>query len=240
MILVTGGTGFVGPRIVHALRARDLQVRALVRDPDRARSLRNWGVELVRGDVTEPETLRAALDGCDTVVHLVAIIQGKPADFERIMCQGTRNVVAAAQAAGARRFVLMSALGVNEQTRETIPYFHCKWEMEQATAESGIDHVIFRPSFVFGPGGGALETFVKVAKAPVNVVVGPGTERVQPIWIEDVAEHFALAIDKPEATNRTFELGGPDVVSWNELFARSAGRWASAGRRCTCRTGSCA
>ncbi len=220
MIFVTGGTGFVGPRVVHALRARDLPVRALARRPEREEQLRAWGVELVQGDVTEPETLGPAVAGCDTVVHLVSIIQGKPADFELIMCQGTRNVVEAARAAGVRRFVLMSALGLNEETARTIPYFRCKQEMEDAVSSSGLEHVIFRPSFVFGPGGGALKTFTRLARAPVNVIVGPGTPKVQPVWIEDVAQYFARAVDEPEAAGRTFDLGGPDVVSWNELFAR--------------------
>src|SRR5881397_1809733 len=116
-VLVTGAIGFIGPKIVHALRAADLPVRCLVRDPGRARQLESWGCELARGDVTDPESLRPAADGCDRIVHLVAIIQGKPEQFERVMTQGTENVVAAAKAAGVRRFVLMSALGVTEETK---------------------------------------------------------------------------------------------------------------------------
>jgi NADH dehydrogenase len=219
-VFVTGGTGFVGPRVVAALRARDLPVRALARRPDKESPLSSLGVELVEGDVTKPETLATAMAGADVVVHLVSIIQGKPKEFERIMCEGTRNVVAAAREAGVKRFLLMSALGLTEETARTIPYFRCKQQMEEAVSASGIDHVIFRPSFIFGPGGGALKTFRRLAKAPVNVIVGPGTPRVQPIWIDDVAQHFALAVDRPEATGRTFDLGGPEVVTWNELFAR--------------------
>ena len=86
---------------------------------------------------------------------------------------------------------------------------------------SGLEHVIFRPSFVFGPGGGALQQFARIAKlAPVTPIVGPGTQRIQPIWIDDVAAYFAAGVEKPEAANRTFELGGPDVVTWNEFWSR--------------------
>ncbi|MDQ3163601.1 MAG: hypothetical protein M3Q92_12375, partial [Actinomycetota bacterium] len=86
---------------------------------------------------------------------------------------------------------------------------------------SGLEYVIFRPSFVFGPGGGALQTFRRIAKlAPVTPIPGSGTQRIQPIWNDDVAAYFAAAVDKPEATNRTFELGGPDTVTWNEFWAR--------------------
>jgi uncharacterized protein YbjT (DUF2867 family) len=220
-VLVTGGTGFVGPHVVHALRTRDTPVRALVRDPARATRLAAWGAELATGDVTDPASLRAACEGVDAVVHLVAIIRGRPADFERVMAEGTRNVVAAAQESGVRRFVLASALGLDERSRDAVPYFTAKWEMERAVRESGLDHVILRPSFVFGRDGGVLPTFVRLARfAPVTPVIGSGTRRLQPIWIEDVAEYYALAVTEQAAANRTFELGGPDAVSWNEFWER--------------------
>jgi NADH dehydrogenase len=221
VILVTGGTGFVGPHVVHALRARELPVRALVRERRRGERLTPWGVELAVGDVTDPDSLRRALDGCDAVVHLVAIIQGKPEDFERVMTRPTRDLVDAAREAGVRRFVLMSALGTTDQTKDAVPYYRAKWDMEQAVKTSGVEHVIFRPSFVFGRDGGVLPTFVRLARhAPVTPIVGPGTQRLQPIWVEDVGAHFAAAVDHEAAANRTFELGGPDVVTWNEFWAR--------------------
>jgi NADH dehydrogenase len=220
-VLVTGGTGFIGPHVIHALRARDVAVRALVRDPARASRLSAWGVELVRGDVTDPAALQAACTGADAVVHLVSIITGRRADFERVMAQGTRDLVAAAGGAGVRRLVLASALGLDERTKEAVPYYRAKWEMERAVRESGVDHVIFRPSFVFGRDGGVLPTFVRLARfAPVTPIVGPGTQRLQPIWVEDLAEYFARAVDAPGVANRTFELGGPDAPTWNEFWER--------------------
>jgi uncharacterized protein YbjT (DUF2867 family) len=220
-VLVTGATGFVGPHAVHALRAREVPVRALVRDPQRASRLASWGAELVQGDVTDLTSLRAAVAGVDSIVHLVAIIKGSRADFERVMAQGTRDLVAAAQDAGVRRFVLASALGLNERSRDAVPYFAAKWEMERAVKESGLEYVIFRPSFVFGKDGGVLPTFVRLARfAPVTPIVGPGTQRLQPIWVEDVAEYYARAIDLPAAANRTFETGGPDAPTWNEFWDR--------------------
>jgi NADH dehydrogenase len=220
VILVTGGTGFVGPKIVHALRGAGKDVRALVRKPERGAAL---GVELVEGDVTDAASLRRAVKGCDAVVHLVAIILGKPADFERVMAQGTRDLVAAARDAGVRRFVLMSALGVGEKTKELTPYYRAKWDMEQAVQGSGLEHVIFRPSFVFGSDGGALQVFMRQVRwSPVTPVIGDGEKEIQPIWVDDVAAFFAKGVDLPAAASRTFELGGPDVVTWNELYARIA------------------
>jgi uncharacterized protein YbjT (DUF2867 family) len=221
VILVTGGTGFVGPHVVHALRARDLPVRVLVRDRRRGARARAQGAELVEGDVSDVASLAAATAGVDAVVHLVAIIKGSQADFERVMAQGTRNVVAAARDAGVRRFVLASALGLDERTKNAVPYFAAKWQMELAVKESGLEHVIFRPSFIFGKDGGVLPTFVRLARyAPVTPIVGPGTQRLQPIWVEDVAEYYARAIDHAGAANRTFEIGGPDAPTWNEFWER--------------------
>jgi NADH dehydrogenase len=211
----------VGRHIVHRLRQEERPVRALVRSPKRGGDLANWGCELVEGDVTDPESLRRAVEGAEAVIHLVAIRQGKPEQFQRVMSDATRDLVAAAKESGVRRFVHMSALGTSVETKDLVPYFRAKWEMEQAVAGSGIDHLIFRPSFVFGRDGGILPTFRRLAKvAPVTPIIGAGEQRIQPIWADDVAAYFSAALDKPEATNRTFELGGPDVVSWNEFWAR--------------------
>ena len=115
----------------------------------------------------------------------------------------------------------MSALGTTEQTKDLVPYYRAKWETEQSVQSSGMPHVIFRPSFVFGPDGGILPTFRRLAKlSPVTVIPGSGRQRIQPIWVEDVAAYVVRALDEEAAIGRTFELGGPDVVSWNELWDR--------------------
>jgi uncharacterized protein YbjT (DUF2867 family) len=217
-ILVTGATGFIGPRIVHALRAQERDVRVLVRRPEQASQLAGWGAELATGDITEAATLAAALAGCTHVIHLVAILSGSGADFERVMTQGTKDLLAAAKAEGVEQFVLMSALGTSEASKDSVPYFAAKWNEEQAVLASDLQHTIFRPSFVFGRGG-ALPLFVKqVRYSPVVTVIGDGLQRSQPIWVEDVAAIFAQAVGNPRAANRTFELGGPDTVTWNELY----------------------
>ena len=171
--------------------------------------------------MTAAPSLRRAVEGVDAVVHLVSIRQGPKQQFRRVMEQGTRDLVAAAKEAGAKRFVLMSALGTSEETKDLVPYYQAKWEMEQTVAASGLDHVIFRPSFVFARDGGLLPTFRRLAKlTPVTPIIGSGEQLIQPIWIDDVAAYFAAAVEKAEATNKTFELGGPDVVSWNEFWER--------------------
>jgi uncharacterized protein YbjT (DUF2867 family) len=220
-VLVTGGTGFIGPHVLQAIAAAGHDVRALVRERKGGANAAALGAELVEGDMTDAASLRIAAQGVDAVVHLVAIRQGKPEEFQRIMVDGTRDLLAAAKEAGATRFVQMSALGASEETKDLVPYYGAKWQQEQDVQASGLDHVIFRPSFAFAKDGGILKTFRKLAKlAPVTPIVGSGRQRIQPIWVDDVAAYFARALDEPEATNRVFELGGPDTVTWNEFWAR--------------------
>jgi uncharacterized protein YbjT (DUF2867 family) len=221
VILVTGGTGFVGGHVVQALRQADRPVRCLVRSTKRAGRLAALGCELVEGDVTDKTSLRGAVEGVDVVVHLVAIRQGRPEQFQRIMIGGTRDLLELAKEGGVKRFVLMSALGTSEETKDLVPYYGAKWQEEHDVQGSGIPYVIFRPSFIFGREGGILPTFRKLAKlAPVTPIIGSGKQRIQPIWADDIAAYFDRAIDFEAATNRMFELGGPDVVAWNEFWER--------------------
>jgi uncharacterized protein YbjT (DUF2867 family) len=218
MILVTGANGFVGRHVTRDLAAEGRPVRAMVRDARGAATLDGVRCELVRGDVTDPASLRAAARGVRTIVHLVAIVEGAPATFERVMAAGTGNLVEAARESGVRRIVLMSALGTGPGA--TVPYFRAKWAAEQAMGSCGIEHVVLRPSFVFGADGGALPRFLRIARlSPVTPVIGPGTQRVQPIWIDDVVRAVRLAVLGEEA-NGPVELGGPQTVTWNELWGR--------------------
>jgi uncharacterized protein YbjT (DUF2867 family) len=205
---------------VRAVAGAGHDLRLLVRDSTRSRELPG---QPVVGEMTNTVSLQHAVEGVDAVVHLVAIRQGRDEQFKRVMEQGTRDLVAAAKEARVKRFVLMSALGTSETTKDTIPYFAAKWAMEQETARSGLEYTIFRPSFVFGGDGGALPLFVKqVRYSPVVTVIGSGLQRIQPIWVDDVAEYFSRGVDHPQAANRTFEIGGPDVVTWNELYLKIA------------------
>jgi uncharacterized protein YbjT (DUF2867 family) len=220
MVLVTGGTGFVGPKVVHTLRAEERAVRVLARNPEKQDRLRAWGCEVVRGDVTDADSLRRAAEGAEAVVHLVALPPfADPEATERVMEQGTRDLVAAAKEAGVQRFVLMSALGVNERSKDLSAYYHAKWGEEQAVKESGLEHTIFRPSFIFGRDGGLLPRLIRLNRfSPVVPVAG--TKKFQPIWVEDVAAYFAAGLSSPAAAGQTFELGGPDVVTFADVHDR--------------------
>jgi uncharacterized protein YbjT (DUF2867 family) len=218
VILVTGGSGFVGRHVVQALIAAGEDVRCLVRDPKKGASL---GCELVEGDMTNAASLRRAVEGADAVAHLVAVRQGKEEKFQRVMVQGGQDLVDAAVAAGVRRFLLMSALGTREDTKDLLPYYRAKWEVEQLVQGSDIDSVIFQPSLIFGRDGGIIPTFRRLVKlAPMTPIIGSGERRIQPIWVDDMAAYFVKALDLEAARNRTFEIGGPEPVTWNEFWAR--------------------
>lgn len=215
-VLVTGGTGFIGSRIVGALAARGKPVRCLVRGGESPRE----GVEAAAGDMTDGDSLRRAAEGCDVVVHLVAGKLGLPEEFQRKMSQATKDLIGAAKEAGVQRFVLMSSLGTDERTAGLTAYSRAKWEAQQALQASGLEWTVFKPSFVFGADGGMLPSFKKLARGPVIVVPGNGKRRLQPIWVDDVAAYYAKSVDEPGAANRVFELGGPDAVTWNEFWQR--------------------
>ena len=101
---------------------------------------------------------------------------------------GGQDLVDAAVEAGVKRFLLMSALGTRADTVELVPYYRAKWDVEQLVQASGIDHVIFRPSFIFGPDGGIIPTFRRLVKlTPVTPIIGSGGRRIQPIWVDDMA-----------------------------------------------------
>ena len=222
-ILVTGGTGFVGPKVVHALRAEGRPVRVLARNPAKQERFRAWGCEVVQGDMTDAESLRRAAQGADSIVHMVALAPfADPATTQRVMEQGTRDLIAATTDAGAKHFVLMSALGVREDTKDLSAYNHAKWAEETAVKESGVPHTILRPSFIFGRDGGLLPELVRLTRwSPVTPV--PSARQLQPIWVEDVAACFAKAVATGPAggaSGATWELAGPDRVTWAELFDR--------------------
>ena len=220
-VFVTGATGFVGRAVVQALRAEGHAVRCLVRrgsEPD----LHGFeAIERVEGDILDPAAaLEAAVSGCDTVVHLVGIIREYPSrgvTFERIHHEGTRNVVQAAGAAGARRFLHMSALGTRAGARSR--YHQTKWAGEEAVRGSGLAWTIFRPSIIYGLGDGFLSLLAGMVKRlPVVPVLGDGRNRLQPVPVEQVAAGFARAVTHEASTKQTYSVAGPDALSMVEVL----------------------
>ena len=219
-IFVSGGTGFVGKAVVHALQAHGFAVRCLVR-PGSEEKLRGFeGIERAPGDVLDPKGFAASMEGCAAVIHLVGIIREYPArrvTFERLHTEATARMLEATTGAGVRRYLQMSALG----TRAGAParYHRTKWEAEELVRKSGLEWTIFRPSIIYGRGDEFVTMLARLARRlPVVPVIGDGRYRLQPIPVEQVAEAFASALERPPTVGATFEAGGPRAYSFNEIL----------------------
>jgi NADH dehydrogenase len=228
-IFLTGGTGFVGSALRDALRGRRL--RLLVRDPAKHAGLDSERVELATGDVTDPESLRGAMDDCDAVIHLVAIIAERGGTtFDGVIRQGTVNVLEEAKRADVGRFLHMSALGARDAP--AFPYLHAKHQSEQAVREEGIPWTIFRPSVIFGPHDEFINKLAGVVRSfPLIPVVGDGRSLFQPVSVRDVADAYVRAFDDPRASSEIYELDGPEVFTYEEMLDVIAGHLGKRKRK---------
>ncbi len=219
-VFLTGGTGFVGSEVLRQLTEAGHEVRALVRPGSEGKLAIHNGVEVQRGDVTQPETLQGALSGCQAVINLVGIIREYPAKgitFQRLHVAGTRNLLAAAGAQGVRRYLQMSANGTRENADSA--YHRTKWLAEEAVRASRLDWTIFRPSLIFGPGSEFVEMLAGlVRRLPIVPVIGDGQYRMSPVAVEDVAASFARALEQPAAVRQTYHCCGPTAYTYDEVL----------------------
>lgn len=214
---VTGGTGFVGRSIVKKLLEEDWNIRCLVRKPQDAKDLKKQGIEIYKGDVTDKSSIdKSFLHSLTYVIHLVGII--KEVDnqtFERVHFQGTKNVVDLAKEVEVKKFIHMSGLGTKPNAKSK--YHSTKWMAEEYLRESGLNYTIFRPSIIFGPNDEFINTFIRMIKlSPVIPVLKSG--KLQPIYIGDVAYCFVQSLSNPKTHNRTFELGGSEKLTLEEII----------------------
>lgn len=219
-ILVSGGSGVVGQGTVTALLARGHSVRLLSRGA--ADDVNAWpeSVEAWPGDFLSPASIQGSADGCDVVIHLVAIVEEHPPEstFERINVEGTRLMLAEATRAGARRFVYVSSLGAD---RGESPYHKSKAAAEDLVKMFPGEWVIVRPGAVYGPGDEHLSLMLRMVRAlPVVPEIGGGDQRFQPIWHRDLAAGLAVAADRPEVAGRVLEVGGREVITQRALIER--------------------
>lgn len=218
-ILVTGGAGEIGSRLVRRLVEGGHRVRALLLpgDPGRAR-LAGVGCELTEGDVTRPETLGPALDGIHTVYHLAAVLLvEEPELFVRVNIEGTRNVVLAARAAGVEHFIHVSSASV-VYPRST-PYSRSKRVGERIVRSSGLTWTIVRPTLVYERGGGLeFRTFAAhVARYPVVPLVGDGRALKNPVHADDLVDGLLAICGNPVTHGKLYNLCGGETLSVREL-----------------------
>lgn len=216
-IFLAGGTGFVGGHVRQALLAGGHSIRLLVHK----RSVgAEPGVEEVEGDATLLPSFAAAVSGCQATINLIGIIRefpGRGVTFQRLHVEATRNIISAARSAGIRRHLQMSALGTRADASSG--YFRSKFIAEEEVRGSGLDYTILRPSIIFGPKDDFVNKLVGYLKSfPAMPVIGNGEYQMQPISADDVARCFVGALEKPETIGNTFELCGPDRMSYNALL----------------------
>lgn len=230
-ILVTGGTGFVGTHLVNALQRRGHAVAVLARDPASARNRYNHPVEVLRGDVLDASSLGPACAGREAVIHLVGVINEKNEQtFDRMHREAVERVVGTVKASGARRFLHMSAMGSSEDAPSE--YGRTKAAGERAVRGSDLDWTIFRPSIIFGPGDGFVSLLAPIVrKNPGFIpVIGPGTTKFMPVSVYDVARVFSDALSKPETAGKTFDVGGPETLTMNEIYREIAAALGKPGK----------
>lgn len=223
-IVVFGGSGFVGRALCRRLAASAPACRVVVptRRLAHAQALRPLPtVDILQADVNDAAALPALLAGADAVVNLVAILHGRPADFEQAHVALPRHLVAACRSAGVRRLLHVSALGVAAEAPSQ--YLRSKARGEQVLRDSGLALTLLRPSVIFGAEDRFLNLFARLQRlAPVLPLAG-SSARFQPVWVEDVAEALVQGLARPVPP--LIECAGPQVFTLSELV-RLAGRWA--------------
>jgi uncharacterized protein YbjT (DUF2867 family) len=223
MLLITGGTGFVGGYILEALENKFPRgdVRIFARGGQYLDKLRAQGYDTVVGSVTNLAETSRAMQGVATVIHLVSIIREVPAKgqtFDRVMGEGAENMATASKESGVKRIIFMSALGA---TNMSTPYFRNKMRGEAAVKATGIPYTIFRPSLQIGSGGEFTALLKQLTMFPVVPVLGPGNYPMQPMYVRDTARYFVQALDDERYTNQTFEVGGPETFEYNDMIRQT-------------------
>jgi uncharacterized protein YbjT (DUF2867 family) len=216
MILVTGGSGFIGRRVVARLVDGGHKVRVLARGQRHADL--PAAVEVAQGSVVSGEGMPEAMAGADKVVHLVAIIR-ESADqtFQAVIRRGTEHVVEAAKAASVTKFVYVSAIGARDDP--TYPYLEAKWQAERTVELSGLNYTILRPSIVFGEGDEFINALAGLVRRNLLVpVAGDGKSKFQPIWVEDLVTCIVGCLDEGAHDGEVLEVGGPEQLTYNEML----------------------
>ncbi|MYV42731.1 NAD(P)H-binding protein, partial [Streptomyces sp. SID1328] len=222
--LVSGATGYIGGRLVPELLAAGHRVRCLARTPSKLRDLPWAGdVEVVRGDVTDPDSLAEAMRDVDVAYYLVhALASGD--DFEETDRRAARYFGEQAKAAGVRRIVYLGGLtpaGVPEQ--ELSPHLRSRAEVGHILLESGVPTAVLRAAVIIGSGSASFEMLRYLTeRLPVMVTPSWVQTRIQPIGVEDVLRLLVGSARLPEDVNRTFDIGGPDTLTYREMMLRYA------------------
>lgn len=220
-VTVFGGAGFLGRRLVRRLTEAGAIVHVAVRHPDRARLILGASgldrVTVLRADVRDPASVAAAIAGADTVVNAVsAYVEKDGVTFEAVHERGAMTVAREAAAAGIARLVLISGIGSDPGSRS--PYIRARGRGEDIVRQLFPRATIVRPAVMFGPGDALFSVLADLARRfPILPLIGGGRTRLQPAYVQDVAEAIARIVADPATAGRTYELAGPIVYALRDL-----------------------
>ena len=222
-VLVAGASGFIGQRLVKALLAAEVPVRCLMRRESQLPA----GVEIVKGDLLEPLTLPAALEGVDTVYYLVHSMAAGRSGFERRDRQAAENFTRAATGAGVRRVIYLGGLG--ETGPELSGHLQSRLEVASILQCGAFATTFLRAAVIFGAGGASFEMIRSLVEhLPLMITPRWVSTRCQPIAVDDVISYLTGCLQEERTSGGTFDVGGPDILSYREMMERFA---AIEGRR---------
>jgi uncharacterized protein YbjT (DUF2867 family) len=227
-IAVDGATGYVGSHVVLRLRNEGFNVRAIVHsgaNPLDVEFLKSTGAEICVAELADDEALRAALQGVTAIIHLIGTIAPRKGErLEDIHAGQTAGLMEAAQRANVSKIVMVTAIGAAVDARST--YQRTKWQAEQVLRQSGLPHVILRPSLIIGREVGRrnskliLRFLELIATRPAVPLVGGGKNRVQPVFVGDLAEVIVRCVKSDQFDGQAYEIGGPLVLTIRELVEK--------------------
>jgi len=216
-VLVAGASGFIGQRLVKALLAAEVPVRCLVRRESQLPA----GVEIVKGDLLEPLTLPAVLKGVDTVYYLVHSMAAGRSGFERRDRQAAENFTQAATQAGVRRVIYLGGLG--ETGPELSGHLQSRLEVASILQDGGFATTFLRAAVIFGAGGASFEMIRSLVEhLPLMITPRWVSTRCQPIAVDDVIRYLTGCLQEERTSGGTFDVGGPDILSYREMMERFA------------------
>jgi nucleoside-diphosphate-sugar epimerase len=218
-LFVTGGTGFLGSGLLSNLaNGRYRRIVCLTRRPP---AVRPPNVEFVAADLLETGAYASALTGCDTVLHMAAATgKSRRAEYFRVNLEGTKALIGESRRAGVRRMIYISTIAAKFQDQSRYYYGQSKRQAEELLAGSGLEYAIVRPTIIFGEGAPVLAGLARLAAAPILPVFGNGRALVQPVSVSDLAVCLAEIVNENVPGSRAIEIGGPQVLSMEELLVK--------------------
>jgi uncharacterized protein YbjT (DUF2867 family) len=220
VILVTGGTGFIGQHLVRQLVLQGYKVRILLRpSPESPNLPTGLPIQVAVSSLNDRRGLRAALKDIDTVVHLAGTESlGVRSNLDGVDVEGTRSLSIAAKEAGINRILFLSHLGADKAS--AFPVLKAKAIAESLITHSGVDSTIFRSAVVFGPNDHFTNVFAKVIRiSPVALLIpGNGSSLIQPIWVQDLVTCMVMSLEDPASANKTYLLGGGETISFLDVL----------------------